>query len=168
MPNILVPVDGSENSLLAAAHAVGLARRHADLRVHLLNVQPALPRHAARFVSRRTLAWAREASGRVRLAAAERLLRDAGVPYQSAVLSGDAAIAAARYAREHDISCVVVGTTRKSTLARLLTGSFANDLLQRVNVPVEVIAGGKPGVLVRIGLPAGLGIGLATLLLAVD
>ena len=75
---------------------------------------------------------------------------------------------AARYAREYDISRVVVGTTRKSTLARLFTGSFANDLLQRVDVPVEVIAGGKPGVLVRIGLPAGLGVGLATLLLAVD
>ena len=64
----------------------------------------------------------------------------------------------------------VIGTNGagKSTLARLLTGSFANDLLQRVNVPVEVIAGGKPGLLVRIGLPAGLGVGLATLLLAVD
>ena len=168
MQNILVPVDGSENSLRAVAHAVGLARRHADLRVHLLNVQPALPRHAARFVSRRALAGAREASGRLRLAAAERLLREAGVRYQSAVLSGEAPIVAARYAREYDISRVVVGTTRKSTLARLFTGSFANDLLQRVDVPVEVIAGGKPGVLVRIGLPAGLGVGLATLLLAVD
>ena len=40
------------NSLRAVRHAIAEYRRHHELRVHLLNVQPRLSRHAARFVSR--------------------------------------------------------------------------------------------------------------------
>lgn len=168
MLNILVPVDGSENSLLATRHVVGIATRCNDTRLHLINVQPRLNRHAARFVSNRILAAAREAAGRERLAGAEHLLREAGVGFSSVVLAGDPAPAAARYAQENGISRIVVGTARKSTLLRLLAGSFTNDLLERVSVPVEVVAGGRPGALARIGVPAGLGIGLTTMLLVAD
>ncbi len=168
MLNILVPVDGSENALLATGHAAELAARRGDAKVHLINVQPKLNRHAARFVSRRTLAEASDAAGRERLAGAERLLRSAGINYKSEVLSGDPALTAARYAQENQISQIVVGTARKTTLLRFLSGSFTNDLLERANVPVEVVAGGRPGALARIGVPAGLGLGLTTMLLVAD
>lgn len=43
MFNILVPVDGSENALLAVRHALGLASLRGGTQVHLLNVQPDAP-----------------------------------------------------------------------------------------------------------------------------
>ena len=52
MLNILVPVDASPNALRAVRHAIAEYRRRHELRVHLLNVQPRLSRHAARFVGR--------------------------------------------------------------------------------------------------------------------
>src|SRR5262252_8326698 len=42
---VLVPVDGGPNALRAVHHAVAEYRRHHELEVHLLNVQPRLPRH---------------------------------------------------------------------------------------------------------------------------
>lgn len=51
---------------------------------------------------------------------------------------------------------------------RLLAGSFTNELVRLVNVPVAVLAGSRPGVFERIGVPTGVGIGLTALLLAVD
>ena len=52
MPAVLVPVDGARNALGAVRHAIAAHRRGAAIEVHLLNVQPRLWRHAARFVAR--------------------------------------------------------------------------------------------------------------------
>ena len=42
MLKVLVPVDGSSNALGAVRHAIAEYRRHHELELHLLNVQPAL------------------------------------------------------------------------------------------------------------------------------
>ena len=78
MFNILVPVDGSENARLALRHTLGLVSQRGDTQVHLLNVQPRMNRHAAKFLSRRTLAEALQETGRRRLGQAEGLLRPSG------------------------------------------------------------------------------------------
>jgi nucleotide-binding universal stress UspA family protein len=166
MFNILVPVDGSKNALLALEHAIALAARREDTCLHLVNIQPGMNRHAGRFVSRRVLAQVRFAAGRERLAEAERHVGDIGVSFRSAVLSGAPAAVAAQYAKEQNIHQIVVGTARKSTLLRLVAGSFTNDLVQVSRVPVLVVAGRHPGMFERIGVPAGIGLGLTTLLLA--
>jgi nucleotide-binding universal stress UspA family protein len=165
MFNILVPVDGSENALLALGHAIGLAARRGDACLHLVNIQPRMNRHAGRFVSRRTLTEVHVAAGRERLLEAERRVREAGIEYRATVLSGDPATVATQYATENGINQIVVGTARKSTLLRLLTGSFTNDLVQATDVPVAVVAGRRPGLFERVGVPAGVGLGLTTLLL---
>ena len=53
MLNVLVPVDALDATRCAPIrHAIAEYRRHHELELHLLNVQPRLSRHAARFVSR--------------------------------------------------------------------------------------------------------------------
>ena len=168
MFNILVPVDGSENALLAVRHALGLASQRGDTQVHLLNVQPRINRHAGKFLPRRTLVEVCRETGRRRLGEAEDLLSASGVNYRSTVMAGEPSLAAAQYTVENGINQIVVGTARRSTLMRLLAGSFTNELVRRVNVPVAFVAGSRPGVFERIGVPAGVGIGLSALLLAVD
>ena len=61
MLKVLVPVDGSPNALRAVRHAMSAYRRDHALELHLLNVQPRLSRHVARFVARGDReAWHRE------------------------------------------------------------------------------------------------------------
>lgn len=168
MFNILVPVNGSEDALLAVRHTLGLVSLRGDIQVHLLNVQPRMNRHAGKFLSRRTLVQMREETGRQRLGQAEDLLRESGVNYRSTVMAGEPSSAAAQYAIDNDIKQIVVGTARRSTLMRLLAGSFTNELVRRVSVPIAIVAGSSPGVFERIGVPAGVGIGLTALLLAAD
>jgi nucleotide-binding universal stress UspA family protein len=50
MYKVLVPEDGSVASAAAVRHAIGLCRSHPDAEMHVVNVQPRLTRHAARFL----------------------------------------------------------------------------------------------------------------------
>ena len=166
--NILVPFDGSPNALRAVRHAIAEYRRHHELRVHLLNVQPRLSRHAARFVSRTDReGWLRDRAGAA-MAAAVALLTDAAVPHEKHWATGERAEQICRAARRLDVHHIVMGTARKSSITRMLEDSMTHRLLDTTPVPVEVIAGDAVSKWERWGLPAGV-VGLGgLLLLAID
>jgi nucleotide-binding universal stress UspA family protein len=168
MHKIIVPIDGSENSLLGARHAIGLAAARPDAIVCLVNAQPSLNRHIAQFASRRDIDAARTTRGQQALEAARRLVEAAGVRCRSVVLRGEPARAIARFAMDEHADQIVLGTSPKNALVRLLTGSITDRLLARAEVPVAVINGAGPSALRRYGIPAGVGAGLAALLLAAE
>ena len=56
---------------------------------------------------------------------------------------------------------VLIGTTRKGALVRAIEHSLTNRLLDCCTVPVEVVAGAPAGMIERIGIPAGVGAGVA-------
>jgi YjbE family integral membrane protein len=167
MLNVLVPIDGSDNSLNALRHAVEEYRRDHDLRLHLLHVQPRLSRHISRFVRRADRnAWHAERA-EAALAGARQLLQRAGVPYEEQWCMGDRAdeiCSAAQRLRCHHI---VMGTARKNSLTRMLEDSVTNAVLERATVPVEVVVGREVSKLERWGLPTGVSLGLGGLLWAV-
>ncbi|HSC64431.1 MAG TPA: universal stress protein [Caldimonas sp.] len=168
MLNILVPVDGSANALRAVRHAISEYRRHHDLRVHLLNVQPRLSRHAARFVGRAHRdGWLHDRA-ETAMSAAVALLTDAGVPHAKHWATGERAEQICRAAKRLDVHHIVIGTARKNSLTRMLEDSTTHRLLETTPVPVEVIAGEAVSRWERWGLPAGV-VGLGGLLvLAID
>ena len=168
MLNILVPVDGSANALRAVRHAIAEYRRHHDLRVHLLNVQPRLSRHAARFVGRAHRdGWLHDRA-ETAMSAAVALLTDAGVPHGKHWATGGRAEQICRAAKRLDVHHIVIGTARKNSLTRMLEDSTTHRVLETTPVPVEVIAGDAVSRWERWGLPAGvLGLG-GLLLLAAD
>lgn len=168
MHKIIVPVNGSENSLLGVRHAIRLATARPDATICLVNAQPVLNRHIAQFASRRDIGAARLARGRQALDAAVGLVEASGVRCRSAVLRGEPAAAITRFATAERADQIVVGTARKSALARLLTGSITGRLLACAEVPVAVVNGRSPGALTRYGIPAGVGAGIAALLMAVE
>ena len=53
MTKILLPTDGSPNSLNAVRHVVNRFLENPNLEVHLLHVRQPLSQHIARFVSAR-------------------------------------------------------------------------------------------------------------------
>jgi nucleotide-binding universal stress UspA family protein len=166
MLNVLVPIDGSANGLNALRHAIGACRRDRELRLHLLNVQPTLSRHVARFVARRNReAWHRE-QAEAALAPARALLDRAGVAYQAQWCVGERVAAICQTAERLKCHRIVMGTARKNALTRLLEDSVTNDVLEHAPVPVEVVAGAQASRLERWGLPLGMGVGLSAMVWA--
>jgi YjbE family integral membrane protein len=166
--NVLVPVDASPNALRAIRHAIAEYRRHHELRLHLLNVQPRLSRHAARFVSRASREGWLHDRAEVAMAAAVALLIDAGVPYQKHWAIGERAEQICRAAQRLDVHHIVVGTARKNSLTRMIEDSVTYRVLETSSVPVEIVVGDAVSRWERWGLPAGvLGLG-GLLILAAD
>jgi nucleotide-binding universal stress UspA family protein len=163
MNTLLLPCDGSSNALLAVRHAVDAFRRGDVRRVHLLNVQPPFSANVARHVSRDLRADYHRESADDALAEALQLLGAAGVPHHVHKEVGDKARCIADAARRLQCDRIVIGTARKSAFVRALGNSLTGQLLERSAVPVEVIGGAPAGALERIGLPAGVGAGMALL-----
>jgi YjbE family integral membrane protein len=164
MLNVLVPVDGSENSLTALRHAVEEYRRDHDLKLHLLHVQPRLSRHISRFVrpSDRT-AWHHERA-EAALSTARDLLQRASVPFEEQWVMGDRAEEICQAAQRLNCHHIVMGTARKNSLTRMLEDSVTNKVLENATVPVEVVVGRSVSALERWGVPTGVGLGLTSLL----
>ena len=168
MLKVLVPIDGSANALGAVRHAIDEYRRHHELEVHLINVQPRYSRYITRFLSRSDReAWQAE-HATAAMAKAKTLLTDASVPHHSHQAVGNSAIEICSAATRLNIHHIVMGTARKNSMTRMLEDSVTNRVLETTPVPVEVVAGSAVSKWECWGLPAGaLGAG-GLLLLAID
>jgi nucleotide-binding universal stress UspA family protein len=135
---LLIPVDGSARSLDAVRAAVREGAGAIE-RIDLINVQPLLNRHIARWLSRaQREAWRRERSEKA-LGFARKIVLMAGIPCEAHAAAGTPATviaAAARRLRSHEI---VLGSRRRSLLARLLSNSLSAQLLAVAPIPVRVI-----------------------------
>jgi YjbE family integral membrane protein len=169
MLKVLVPIDGSANAMRAVRHTVAEYRRHHELELHLLNVQPRLSRHIARFVSRNDREGWHHDQAEAALAGARAVLAEAGVPYHPHWVVGDRATEICRAATRLDVHHIVMGTARKDSITRALEDSVTNKVLEATPVPVEVVSGDAVSKWERWGLPAGALAGAGGLLmLALD
>jgi nucleotide-binding universal stress UspA family protein len=170
MLKVLVPVDGTGNSLTAVRHVITQYQRHHELELHLLNVQPRLSAHVSRWISRRNREdfYAEQAGSALKQA--HELLDAAGVPHQTHWRVGQRAAEICRSAGELGADHIVMGTARKNSLTRMLEDSVTSAVLEKTPVPVEVIAGAQVSWLERWLLPMGVGgLGLGGLVwLAID
>jgi nucleotide-binding universal stress UspA family protein len=132
---VLIPVDGSSNSLLAVRHAIDEYRRHHEMEVHLFNVQPRLSRHISRFVSRRDRQAYMHDRADAALAGAVALVTKAGVPYQTHWVSGQRAEEICRIATRLGVHHIVMGTARKNSITRMLEDSVTHRVLETTPVP---------------------------------
>jgi nucleotide-binding universal stress UspA family protein len=166
---VLLPVNAQPESRIAAEHLARTLAGVSGAHVHLLHVTPALHRHISRFLPRQ--ARRRFVDDRVAasLQPVLRLLDVSGirtsVHVRSAVDVADAVLAVA--AREN-CSRIVIGATRKSALVRTLTNSVTGRVLAGAAVPVEIVSGREASLWQRIGVPAGVGLALAALLIELD
>lgn len=161
--NVLVPVDGSANSLNAVRHVIQEYARTAEPIIQLINVQPILSQYVARFVSRQNVdAWHQE-QARKALHSSKALLAKHGIPYSEHVEQGRRAEVIALAAKRLKCDLIVIGTARKNSLTRMLESSVTNDVLEQTSVPVEVIVGRAVSRFEQIAVPAGFATLLAVL-----
>jgi nucleotide-binding universal stress UspA family protein len=140
MRSVLIPVDGSDAALRAAAYLIGLVYHRAPPDVHVLNVQAPImsgevwPTVTAEMVKRTRLEAGEEVLRRVRT-----LLDRSGVPYVTSVLLGVPAETIVEYVEDHAIDCIVMGTRGMSVLKNFLLGSVAAKVVGLAEVPVTLV-----------------------------
>ena len=140
MPRLLVPVDGSENSDRVIDHLIGELAGAEPVDIHLLNVQiPVDSGHARMFVSAEEVEAYHRAEGLQALKSAREKLDAAGIQYHWHVAVGHVADTILRFAHEHAIERIVMGTHGRTALMHLLLGSVASDVSRRAGVPVTLI-----------------------------
>ncbi len=168
MKKLLIPVDGSANSMQAVRHVVNCFMNDSGMEVHLLHVRAPFSQYVSRFVSKRNReSYHREMADKA-LQPARDLLNKHGVPHATHIELGDRAATIHRVAQRLRVNQIVMGTARKNSLTRMLEDSVTNKVLEIAQVPVEVIAGSEVSKLEKFGVPAGLGAAAALLIVAVD
>nr|WP_312486583.1 universal stress protein [Achromobacter ruhlandii] len=140
MKNVLIPVDGSANSLRAVHYMIDHVREHGACNLHLLNVQPPIVSGAVlAFVSHDMIQQYYEDEARTALADAKAVLDKAGIMYQSNLRVGNVAESIQAYAAEHQCDHIVMGSRGLGAAGSLMLGSVALKLLHAVHVPVVMV-----------------------------
>ena len=168
MLKILVPVNASANALQAVRQAMAECRRDRTLELHLLNVQPRLPRHVTRFVGRHDREeWLHDRASAA-MAEASAVLARAGVRHHTHWATGRRAEEICRAAERLGVDRIVMGTARKNSLTRMFEDSVTEQVLEATQVPVELVVGDAVSSWERWGLPAGVLAAGGLLLAALD
>ena len=165
MNKVLIPVDDSNNALMALKHAVNMYGNDRQTHFHICNVQPTLYTHIRKFLSKQTInEWQAERAQAAAKSASE-FLEKAGANFSFTYVTGDKGEALRDEAQRLECNRIVIGTSKKNTLSRLFENSTTAKLLEISDIPVEVVTGKTLSTLERWGIPA-LGAGAATALMA--
>ena len=138
---IFVPVDGSSCAQRALQHAIRLAKGMGDASLHVAHAreEPVIYGEIAVYVNRERMEqWVREETGRI-LAAAEALLKDAGVRYEKHALVGPVARVLAERAASLGCDAIVMGTHGRTALGNILIGSTATKVIHLSDIPVTLV-----------------------------
>ncbi|MBC7815921.1 MAG: universal stress protein [Planctomycetaceae bacterium] len=138
---ILVPTDFSENSEVAGKYARAMAEAfHADLHLmHVLEEPYVTAVDPASFVPAPSFYEEIETETRARLV---RLLADWEPlqPHVEIVSSrGSPFVEILRYAKEHGIDLIVLGTHGRGPIAHMLMGSVAETIVRKAPCPVLTV-----------------------------
>lgn len=140
MLTILVPLDGSDNSVRVADHlTTKLSWFKEPVEVHLLNVQHPLHGEVGLFIDQSQIREYHHDEGIKALEAARAQLDRAGVAYRFHIGVGDPAEVIAHYAREKKCDEIVMGAGSLSSIASRLLGSVASKVVQLADVPVVLV-----------------------------
>jgi nucleotide-binding universal stress UspA family protein len=136
---ILVPVDGSDNSLRAVKYAIGLAGTTPGTVLHLLNVQPSVGSLVTMFVPKANVESYHREEGEKALAGAVKLCADAGIKAVSHISVGRPGPVVGEFLKRLGCQSVVMGTRGHSGVTGVLLGSVAQDVIAHVDVPISLV-----------------------------
>lgn len=141
MIKLLLPVDGSDCSLRAVQYAITLAKRCPSTSIRLFNVyyQPVRLGDVGIAVTDAQMKEVERRQVDPALATAERMLREAGMPYEREARAGDPPMAIAMRAEELGCDGIVMGTHGAGALANLTFGSVAMKVVHLSKIPVTLV-----------------------------
>ncbi|MBY0398935.1 universal stress protein [Myxococcota bacterium] len=138
---LLVPVDGSENSMKALRHAISVARSCAGSSIHVVTAheEPIVFGEVSVYVSREMIAELQRRQSEGPLSMAVQVLESSGIPHTREILEGPIARTIARRADELGCDGIFMGTRGMTALGGLLLGSVATKVIHEANVPVTLV-----------------------------
>lgn len=135
--NILLPVDGSANSLRAVKFALDRFRDARHVQLLLLNVQAGMPssRHVRpAMIKEHQLRMSEEA-----LAPARELIEKSGIKFDCYFRVGDAAEVIAKFAARTRCAEIIMGTRGLGKIRGLMLGSVTTKVIHLSPVPVMLV-----------------------------
>lgn len=137
---ILLPFDGSVSALQAVRSVIELANQGLSTSVVLANVQePASLYELVVAHDPQVIHEVSQAAGHHILQAAQALLSQAGLAFESEVGSGDPAHTLVDILENYGCEMVVMGSSGTSDLRGALLGSVSNELLHSAGIPVMIV-----------------------------
>lgn len=140
MRTILLPVDGSENSIRAVKRAIEISKEAGSAKLLLVTAfPPIVSGNVKSFFSTEEIQSYYQEEGQKALAPAKALLDAEGVSYESEVLVGPIAHTVADYAKKKQVDTIIMGTRGLGTVTGMLLGSVTTKVLSLVDIPVLLV-----------------------------
>lgn len=137
---ILVPVDGSELALDAVRHALRLQRDGLQASFVLATVQePTFLYEMILAPDAGVLERVTGAVGSRALEGAQALFKEACVPFEREIGSGDPASTLIEIAERHGCEAIILGARGMGALRSALLGSVSQAVLHASKVPVTIV-----------------------------
>jgi nucleotide-binding universal stress UspA family protein len=137
---ILLPVDGSDASLEAVRQALRMVREGLQASLVLANVQePATLYEMLLAHDPEVIDQVSAKAGLHLLEPAQALVREAGVPFEIEVASGDPAHTLIDILENFGCDMVVMGARGQGRLRSALLGSVSHEVLHAAPVPVLIV-----------------------------
>ncbi|MBM3903722.1 MAG: universal stress protein [Thaumarchaeota archaeon] len=133
---ILVPLDGSDNSLRGLRHAISVAQP-AGATITGLYVVNIHPKEAIRFSPqqrKKEISFAEQV-----IAEATNLASRSNVNFKPKTDSGNPAERITKLAKDGDYDLIVIGSRGRGARKELFLGSVSNYVLHKANAPVMVV-----------------------------
>jgi len=137
LKKILVPVDGSESSMRAAAYAAELAKAM-NSEILLIHCHKSFPVVLGEPYFQKAVDKIIKKSDAL-LEPYRKMLQDSGVAFADKILEGPAAGAICEVAKIEKIDLIIMGSRGRSDLEGLLLGSCTHRVLSMALCPVLVV-----------------------------
>ncbi|MDW0114583.1 universal stress protein [Sporosarcina saromensis] len=134
---IAVAIDGSENALRAAKHAIQLAQYVPNAQLEIIYVADYNKAKDERLLAQspESLSLKREQKVHPVLD----LATEAGVKADITMLKGTPSLEIIKYVNEKDIDQLVIGSRGLNTFQEMVLGSVSHKVMKHVDCPVTVV-----------------------------
>lgn len=137
---VLVPVDGSENSLKAVRYAAERLVHHPDYDVTLLAVACyATPWISEEIASMEEIENTCVTHYKLVLDKAKEIFTEKGLQVSTAIVTGDPAEEICSYVGKNDMDKIIMGTRGLGDFAGVILGSVSHKVLSMCKVPITII-----------------------------
>lgn len=133
---LLVPLDGSKNSIRGLNMAITLAKQcNASITsVHSVNTQSHSSFRSAHADTEETDEGINEI-----MEEAKRKVSKHGIEFDYKVMNGDIGYSIIKYAKENEFDMIIIGSRGRNTIKNMLFGSVTNSVLQSSKIPTLVV-----------------------------
>lgn len=134
---IAVAVDGSENALRAAKHAILLVKHLPEAKlevIHVADYNKAKDEHLL-AQNQEGLALKREQ----KIHPVRELVESAHIDMKTAILKGNPSKEIIKYIKEHNVDQLVIGSRGLNSFQEMMLGSVSHKVMKHANCPVTVV-----------------------------